>query len=575
MARRLKYLVMLVFLISMTSQRAFASEESRIEQIDAKMPLIKAYLFTSEDLQSKETVQGYLNQQQLTVESLERASNQEAIHYYALVDCSTSTNEAQMEAIRLSLSNLADKMEKSDDLTLLTFGVSVDVLLDKETSKDKILKSLNLLKADQEGTLFFDALAKTAELADEEELAIDRKIIVMFSDAVDVNNGGYTYQEINEQLKKTGLPVYAFGFDSGEKDELDTFGAIARESGGTINIVNETTLEQKFDKMLDDIIKAYVITFQADNNIVPDASSTFRILLMPQKKQVDKEVIIRYREKDELPPKITEASQVSDENLKIVFSENVSGANVPENYVIMTEDQKLIGIKAVAYDEETHAVTLALIEPPKTGELNISCKNIEDISMEKNKVEGKTKVDFQNDELSEEEKQTEKEQQSEQTPVGAWFLLTILFVGIALAVVYKKRKSGKYSEYNAKASINREMEVESACLEEDTMCVHIVEKELPTIIFQISSDNGEAKSVEIPINKTLFVGRSDICNLIIDDIDMSRQHFVIEETDGNYSISNLSETNGTKLNGIFIGKTRALHSGDCIEAGREQFVVKM
>ena len=48
---------------------------------------------------------------------------------------------------------------------------------------------------------------------------------------------------------------------------------------------------------------------------------------------------------------------------------------------------------------------------------------------------------------------------------------------------------------------------------------------------------------------------------------MSRQHFVIEITNDKLLLSNISNTNGTFLNGNKLSTKQLLHSGDKIFAG--------
>ena len=88
----------------------------------------------------------------------------------------------------------------------------------------------------------------------------------------------------------------------------------------------------------------------------------------------------------------------------------------------------------------------------------------------------------------------------------------------------------------------------------------------------ITDRAGMIKDVEWNVEGSLFVGRSDICNIFFDDDRLSKQHFVIEVNKMGCYIVDLESTNGTFVNGVKITNRRMLLDGDVITAGREKFV---
>ena len=71
----------------------------------------------------------------------------------------------------------------------------------------------------------------------------------------------------------------------------------------------------------------------------------------------------------------------------------------------------------------------------------------------------------------------------------------------------------------------------------------------------------------------LIVGRSDTCDIYIDDTKLSRQHFVIENDNGTFYVMDLQSRNGTMLNGIRINSRQRLSSGDKIMAGLSDIII--
>ena len=115
--------------------------------------------------------------------------------------------------------------------------------------------------------------------------------------------------------------------------------------------------------------------------------------------------------------------------------------------------------------------------------------------------------------------------------------------------------------------------------------VKVIEKEIdPEVLNQadsklirltITDRSGAIKDVEWNVEGSLFVGRSDICNIYFDDDRLSKQHFVIEVNKMGCYIEDLESTNGTFVNGVKMTNRRLLLDGDVITAGREKFVFHM
>ena len=87
----------------------------------------------------------------------------------------------------------------------------------------------------------------------------------------------------------------------------------------------------------------------------------------------------------------------------------------------------------------------------------------------------------------------------------------------------------------------------------------------------ITDRAGKIREVEWNVEGSIFVGRSNICNIYFDDDRLSRQHFAIEVTKMACYIEDLETTNSTFVNGVKITGKRMLLDGDVITAGREKF----
>ena len=162
-----------------------------------------------------------------------------------------------------------------------------------------------------------------------------------------------------------------------------------------------------------------------------------------------------------------------------------------------------------------------------------------------------------------------------QTPLGAWlfvaFLGAAVLAAIILAVTKKRNAIPSAPLPTTGGPYPTPLQLDTPLPGEPEQQVHFVENKapLPIIKLQVTSPAGKSKIVEFPIDKTLFVGRSDICEIYFDDTSMSRQHFVIGHEQGQYTLTNLSETGGTLINGVPVAKPRPLKDGDIIKTGQQ------
>ena len=97
--------------------------------------------------------------------------------------------------------------------------------------------------------------------------------------------------------------------------------------------------------------------------------------------------------------------------------------------------------------------------------------------------------------------------------------------------------------------------------------------EKKTFWMVISVEGRNPKKLELSIDRSMIVGRSDMCDLYFDDGRMSRQHFALEWDGSDMYITDLNTTNGTTVNGVKITGRRRLDQGDRICAGAEEMQI--
>ena len=70
----------------------------------------------------------------------------------------------------------------------------------------------------------------------------------------------------------------------------------------------------------------------------------------------------------------------------------------------------------------------------------------------------------------------------------------------------------------------------------------------------------------------LLIGRHPSCDVVVADDTVSRQHARLTFRDGGWIVQDLDSTNGTRLNGQYVGRCR-LRPGDQLTVGRQRLQI--
>src|SRR5690348_6495180 len=69
------------------------------------------------------------------------------------------------------------------------------------------------------------------------------------------------------------------------------------------------------------------------------------------------------------------------------------------------------------------------------------------------------------------------------------------------------------------------------------------------------------------------IGRSDEAEIIIDSVDLSRKHALVQHANGSWSVRDLDSRNGVFLNGVKI-HSAVLQDGDTVQLGSVVFLFR-
>lgn len=92
-----------------------------------------------------------------------------------------------------------------------------------------------------------------------------------------------------------------------------------------------------------------------------------------------------------------------------------------------------------------------------------------------------------------------------------------------------------------------------------------VSKQLPTVL---KVTHGKQAGLVVPLSGGVLIGRSEDCQLILDDDYVSTRHARITLTPSGYQVDDLGSTNGTYLNNERLTASAAFTPNDTLRIGR-------
>lgn len=531
------------------------AQSCEIEQISLHMPDVRVYYRSD---QQEQNYEAYLGGEALNYDKSAQFSElNEGVDYYILLDISASIPDSQFANIKDGIINFISSKGEKDKCVLLTFGDESNVVLNgSENPQDAAAVVQGLQNKDME-TVLFQTLVKTADMIDQAAQTEEkRRVIITITDGEDCVTGQATSNEAVSELNHKGIPMYAIAVDVGKEEYINSFGELARNTGGTMSIFNSGTCLDLMNQIRNTVQDSYVAFFHSDTNVASNTREDLTVKFLDQQVTDTKEVIATRWIPDTEAPQVVQWEKEGDNELKLTFSEKVLNADNLADYKV-ERDGEAVAVDSVFYSEkETPYAVLTFKDKLYTGNYQINFSGITDCSMEKN---GITNMDSFDLDGAKKGKST-----------TFWIILiagiaAVVVVGVVIVVVvtYKKVKKNKGVIYvDGKATLASNVDVKQH--------VSVVNLPQKTVTFLMKDQINGKCELKVTINGSAMAGRSDDCDIYFDDPKMSRQHFALE-TDGNdVYITDLESSNGTLVNGVRLNRRRKLLPNDEITAGNIQ-----
>ena len=542
--------------------------EQRIEQVYLNLPEVFVYGegFSADEVAAGE---GYLSQDKLEfVRAVPFHAMGEGITYYVLLDISGSIPRSYFASIKEGILNLQNNLGEKDRLILCTFGEEVNLAADgNQTAQDMEEILAQLSNRDQE-TLLFEGIDRVAALTEQTRGICCRQVLLVISDGEDFAVGKKMSQEALSTLKDKGLPAYALCIQDTAKENINSFGEFARTSGGQLVTFKADEGSAVLTNLSAKLWQDLCVEYRAASNVVSNKEENFSFQFADDR-VLSRAVMNVHWIPDNEAPYLISGEAIGRQQIRLVFSEPMTGLAGAANYAV-TLDGREVGVTGVAYDKEDETkITLTLAEAVENGTYKITGANLTDASMEKNPLEGSLLVEITG---VEPEEVIDADEGPNYMGIIFLLLLAVVILIIVIAVVSKKKKEKALPEQesggeNGNSVVN---------LQDTGFNSHIVmnsgAKRMLSVV--VSAKGKTPQTTTWELGSSLIVGRASICDIVVDDLELSRQHFCLESDNGNVFITDLGSTNGTSVNGIGIAGKRRLNPGDMVEAGSMKFTIR-
>lgn len=556
-------------LLSVCSFGVFAANknsEKVIGMVRSNIPYIQVEI-KNNDIE-KSDVSGRLGSEAVPLYSLDKIAETKSLTY-VLIDNSTSMTKAHIcppgsfEKLKEGAKALiSSQVDDKNNFAVYSIGKGdpkkLGEVIDK-ASAETVGNAVSALKGDEAGTnlnqalsdLFADALAQNSSYQ-------TVKFLLITDSSADYSNG-IAISEIDDLFQYNKIPIYTVcNTTSNNSEAFKQFRTISRNSGGEGFVYDyysdsdaSALLSTVYEEMQTGFLATFIANVPADNN-----TKEFVVNL----KGTDYGETVKLDTAANIDAPVQASVQVNDSNnaFIIAFRQDGFPGNLPVNEQALNnsayeickaaKDKPLAVQKVERNTDGSYTVTMK--EDIYSGNYDFRFIDITDLSKNANAVSNLDNVEIQ-----------------AKNPFWRVFpyLMGVVCVAVVALLFYlillklKKKKNVKKIKELFITQVNE-------TVEEKHYIQNVAPQSHPVTLYCQTANNPQRK-LTLKVVSSFIVGRSNICEVCIEDAKMSRQHFAVEYTGGVFMISDLNSVNGTFVNGVRVLSRQRLNSGDMILAG--------
>lgn len=282
--RAVKFMCMIMLIFAVTSISAFAGElySTDVRQVYLFSDLMRAYVDVEDsnsntiDNIDKASVAGYIDGNKLSVRSVKKfKDSDEGVADIFLIDVSGSMKNNQMEQVKTAIKTWASNMKDNDRIAVITFGESVNTVVDFSHDKNAINNAVNGIQNNDKQTQLFGGISEAIKIATRNDSGLPkRKNIVLITDGVNDYHGGVSESDIYNELKNQLIPVYSMWMSNSKADNKigrSTLNSVTEYSGGKLYDMSDKNIDTVYEWIRQSVLNSYTVDFGYGDVVVDDA----------------------------------------------------------------------------------------------------------------------------------------------------------------------------------------------------------------------------------------------------------------------------------------------------------------
>jgi len=573
------------------------------EQYAAVMPYFDFYFYPTDsegatvygmDL-SNTQVTALLDDEILSVDGLENAKSHGAAYIFVIDISKENSDYHFVEAVKKGLVKWVESMGQNDRLLIVTYADDIFNVLDGDEDAAEAIKCISNIEQRLGTGRFYEAMSHAITLAAEKTGLPDRRIIISVENGASVAKSASKADETAQAAVEAGHPIYSFcngTIDTSRQAMLD----LTTATGGKTVFADYRTAETAMEEAHTRFDSCYVLSLRAKTNFVEPVNRRFALELVYEgvSNSLSLPVVINYWYTDADAPFVKNAKADDENTLVVTFSENVTGADNAENFVLThTGMGKEYPISEADYDIDSATATLTVDDELVQGDYTLEVSGVYDFSMEFNPIAADYEYTFTLEDDSLDKPSFYIDFAS--FGLTAWLVIGLIVLLAAAAVVvflvYRKRRQAEEQHLAEEKKWRQEQERRQQEEIERRKREELARKQqsgtngqrfvadrvnsLPVTIVVVQ-ENGIKRSIDAVVGEKFIIGReAKSCELAIDDKLLSRQHMCLSFRNGSLLVRDLGSTNKTFLNGVVINAERQLQPNDVIMAGKTRIIVNV
>jgi hypothetical protein len=259
-------------LASLVAVQAHAADKLRLERTDlAKMPKMRMYLSLI-DRDGRPITGKQKEEFRLSLDSAEQGAalavqsfdeTKEPVNLVILVELSSAVSSF-LDDLKRSVGQLADSLPPKSKVALLGYAAGPIRVTESLTSPADVESASKTMQVDADSTEphLLDAVSTAIDLLSAVPKN-ERKLIVVFSDGINIDMDARIFTAKGKRAAEAGIPIDTIGYNEFEATKLRNLGILAKQSQGSERICKTASdISTQFGNITDEIKKQYVATFE-------------------------------------------------------------------------------------------------------------------------------------------------------------------------------------------------------------------------------------------------------------------------------------------------------------------------